>query len=99
MAFRTWQIEEDPGKNAGVSSSTVQAGGNGGIEDAAYEILLQVRDQIILGGIWKYSPEVEAAGREIDHAFQELVVGAVAGDLSGIRKACEVWKTAGTGRR
>jgi hypothetical protein len=87
MVFREWiktEIEappltEDRGKS---------------LEEVAWDTLLKVRDEIIRGGKWRYSPEVAAAEVEIGAAYRAVVAGG--GSLKAFSEACEKWKRTGT---
>ena len=64
------------------------------LEEVAWAILLKVRNEIIRGGKWCYSPEVAAAEEEIGEAYRAVVAGR--GSLKAFSEACAKWKRVGT---
>ena len=87
MAFREWiktEIETPPLTEDRCKS----------LEEVAWVTLLKVKDEIMRGERWRYSPEVVAVEEEIRETYQAVVAGG--GSLKSFSEACEKWKRVGT---
>ena len=87
MAFREWiktEIEAPP--------LTEERGKT--LEEVAWVTLLKVKDEIIRGGRWCFSPEVAAVEVEIGESYRAVVAGG--GSLKAFSEACDKWKRVGT---
>ena len=87
MIFREWIKTE-------IEAPLITDGRRGDLEEVAWATLLKVRNEIILGGKWRYSPEVGAMEAEIRETYQAAVAGR--GSLQALSAACDKWKRAGT---
>lgn len=96
MAFRPWILEEEKENNIAPDQALPMAEAPQSLEELAWRIIITARDEIVRGGVWKYSEDVEAAEKEITEAYQEFMAGR-GGGVDDLRAACERWKRAGSG--
>ena len=96
MAFRAWVLEEENNDCIAPDKETSAAKTPKSLEEFAWEIIVTVRDEIIRGGIWKYSEDVAAAEKEVTETYHEFI--ADRGSMDDLQAACERWKQAGSSK-
>ena len=97
MAFRPWILEDEKENNIAPDKALPMAEAPQSLEERAWRIIITARDEIMRGGVWKYSEDVETAETAITNAYQEFMAGR--GGMDDLRAACERWKRSGSGEK